>query len=413
LSLARRSPATSGLKRTKQTKISCPLCGSHRLQIFYSVNDVPASCNRLWTNKDDAQNCPKGDIRLAFCPRCTFISNIAIEPQKNRYDNQYDNSLFYSAYFQKFAKKLAAELVQRYSLYDKRIVEIGGGKVDFLSLILSIGDNNGFRLNPFDVGQENAGTAEGFGKSRLGPLQSLEGTERIDFIFSYHELEHMNDPKTFLSDLRLAVAQNLSVRLFFAVPNVLKAFEDGDYTDVVYEHVSYFTQPSLCFLFSNCRFNILNLEETEGEVFDSIYVDANIKQEGASQIKLVSHTAVMQVEKSVEQFTARANENIRGLTEEVKKLLDKGNRVVVWGVGARGVTILNILKETRIEYAVDINPRKQGLYVPGTGQTIVKPEFLSDYKPDYVLISNAPYEEEIKKILGSLKVDAGFLHVQH
>ena len=393
---------------------NCPLCGSSELLFFYNAIDVPASCNRLWKNKDDAINCPKGDIKLAFCHHCTFISNTAIEPQKNQYDNQYDNSLFYSAHFQDFARKLAAELVERYNLHGKTIVEIGGGKVDFLSLIISSGHNNGFRFDPFNWKGECADQAIiDFGSPSLRWFQPVSGDKRIDFIFSYHELEHMNNPKNFLSNLRLAIAQNLSVRVFFSVPNVLKAFQEGDYTDVIYEHVSYFTIPSLFFLFSNCGFNISNIEETRGEIFDSIYVDATINQEKTSKTKSVSEAAVNQIEKSIRQFAARTSENIKGLSEQVKTLLDKGNRIVVWGVGARGVTTLNILKDQRIEYAVDINPRKQGLYVPGTGQKIVKPEFLSDYEPDYVLISNTPYETEIRKTLDDLRIKAKFLHIFH
>ena len=390
-------------------KIPCPLCGGHGLRIFYSIKDVPASCNRLWTNKDDALNCPKGDIRLAFCPHCTFVSNIAIEPQKNQYDNQYDNSLFYSDHFQDFARRFAAELVQRYNLHNKRIVEIGGGKVDFLSLMTSLGHNNGYRFNPFNLTECADQAKNGFASSSLRSFQSEIEGKRIDFIFSYHELEHMNNPKNFLKDLRLAIAQNLSARLFFSVPNVLRAFEDGDYTDVIYEHVSYFTIPSLYFLFSKCGFNISKIEETQGEIFDSIYVDATVGQEETSDPALASHAEVIQVENCVRKFAARTNENIKRLSKHVKRLLDDGNRIVVWGVGARGVTILNILKDKRIEYAVDINPRKQGLYVPGTGQTIVKPGFLYDYKPDFVLISNAPYESEIRKTLDDFEINAKLL----
>jgi hypothetical protein len=221
----------------------------------------------------------------------------------------------------------------------------------------------------------------------------------------------MNNPKTFLKDLRLAIADNLSLRLFFSVPNALRAFEEGDYSDVVYEHVSYFTIPSLYFLFSSCGFTILEVEETVGEIFDSIYVDAAIKQGETSKTKSVSETAVIEVEKNVRQFAARTDANIMRLSNQLTPLLDEGKRIVIWGVGARGVTILNILKDHRIEYAVDINPRKQGLYVPGTGQKIVKPEFLSDYRPDYVLISNSPYETEIRKTLDDLGVRTKFLYI--
>ena len=96
---------------------NCALCGSSDLRIFYEVENVPASCNHLWKKKDDALNCPKGDIKLALCRSCTFISNVAIEPEKNQYDNGYDNSLFYSAHFREFTKKLTSMLVEKYGLY--------------------------------------------------------------------------------------------------------------------------------------------------------------------------------------------------------------------------------------------------------------------------------------------------------
>jgi hypothetical protein len=95
--------------------------------------------------------------------------------------------------------------------------------------------------------------------------------------------------------------------------------------------------------------------------------------------------------------------------DQVKQLLDNGKRVVMWGAGARGVTILNVLKDPRIEYAVDINPRKQGKYVPGTGQKIVDPKFLLDFKPDYIILANPAYENEIKQIVCNLEIKTEYI----
>ena len=88
-----------------------------------------------------------------------------------------------------------------------------------------------------------------------------------------------------------------------------------------------------------------------------------------------------------------------------------GQRVVVWGGGAKGVTFLNTLKtQDQIEYVVDINPRKQGRYVPGTGQQIVPPEFLRDYQPDVVIVMNPIYKSEIEQIIKGLGLTAKFLY---
>jgi len=55
---------------------------------------------------------------------------------------------------------------------------------------------------------------------------------------------------------------------------------------------------------------------------------------------------------------------------------------------------------------VDINPRKQGMYVAGSGQEIVRPEFLHEYRPDTVIVMNPIYSGEIGEMIGGLGVSA-------
>jgi hypothetical protein len=138
-------------------------------------------------------------------------------------------------------------------------------------------------------------------------------------------------------------------------------------------------------------------------------VDATRKQSKMQNLKPISELAVSQVEQIIQKFSAKTVENIKERSQQLTKLLDEGNRIVVWGAGARGVTFLNIFKDQRIEYAVDINPHKQGMYVPGTGQKIVNPEFLVKYKPDFILLANPAYGKEIKRMLDELKIKVKFI----
>jgi hypothetical protein len=55
-----------------------------------------------------------------------------------------------------------------------------------------------------------------------------------------------------------------------------------------------------------------------------------------------------------------------------------------------------------IEYAVDINPYRQGCFMPITAQRIVAPEFLRSYQPDLVIVMNSVYVPEITAMLASL-----------
>ncbi|MGA2767350.1 MAG: methyltransferase domain-containing protein [Candidatus Bathyarchaeia archaeon] len=395
----------------EQSGIHCSLCGSSGLWVFYEVTDVPASCNLLWRSKDEAINCPKGNIKLAFCPFCTFVTNIAVEPEKNQYGHRYDDSLFYSPHFQDFARKLAINLIQRYDLHNKSIIEIGGGKVDFLSLLIELGNNHGLRFDPFlmkveDKSRESVESIPSF-------YPQLDRSNKADFVFSYCELEHMNYPKNFLSNLRKIFGCSSKTHVFFAVPNALKAFEEGDFTNIIYEHVSYFTIPSLFHLFSSCGFNISEVTESKNGVFDSIYIDATPKTRMKSSFKPHLKPEAGEIKDGITSFAAKSTNTIEKYSSRLKQLLNKGKRVVIWGAGSRGVTLLNILKDPRIEYAVDINPRKQGKYVPGTGQKIVEPKFLLTHQPDYIILANAAYENEIRHIISNLEIKTEFIQIQH
>ena len=405
-------PERNQKMENRQTMQSCPVCGSSKLKIFYEIEDVPASCNILWDSKYAAVNCPKGQLRLAFCPRCTFIANSAIEPEKNQYGRLYDNSLFYSKHFQDFARKMATDLIQRYNLHNKTVVEVSCGKVDFLSFFCESGNNQGLRLSPTQLEKEFTYQNKNkfTGSAQPSCNRQAERLE-VDFVFSYHELEHLNNPASFLNALRQMLVHSPNASVFFAVPNAKKSFEEGDYTDIIYEHVSYFTVPSLYFLFSQCGFDVTEIMESKNAIFDSIYVAATREKRRKPIYKLNSQSAPNRIEFVTFSFGSKSKRIIENHMQRVKGLLNKGKRVILWGGGARGVTILNIIKDSRIEYAVDINPRKQGMYIPGTGQSIVAPNFLVDYKPDYVIVANPAYENEIRQIISNLGIEPKFILV--
>ena len=87
-----------------------------------------------------------------------------------------------------------------------------------------------------------------------------------------------------------------------------------------------------------------------------------------------------------------------------------GQKVVIWGAGSKGITFLNMLRsQGQIEYAVDLNVRKQGMFITGTGQQIVAPTFLQGYHPDFVIVMNPIYLSEIQQMISALGVNAALV----
>src|SRR3546814_15520530 len=75
-------------------------------------------------------------------------------------------------------------------------------------------------------------------------------------------------------------------------------------------------------------------------------------------------------------FACRHARIVEGWNRRLEHHREAGHRVVVWGGGSKGTMFLNFLQVGTgggIDYVVDINPRKRGRFVPGTGQEIVDP----------------------------------------
>jgi hypothetical protein len=64
--------------------------------------------------------------------------------------------------------------------------------------------------------------------------------------------------------------------------------------------------------------------------------------------------------------------------------------------------MLEIGSDRGIEHVVDINPRKAGRFLPGTGQEVILPEGLPERRPDVVVIMNPEYAPEIRTMVESM-----------
>ena len=63
----------------------CPSCGQVGLSVFYEVENVPVNSVLLVDSRQEALDFQRGDIRLAVCPACGFIANIAFDEALTQY----------------------------------------------------------------------------------------------------------------------------------------------------------------------------------------------------------------------------------------------------------------------------------------------------------------------------------------
>jgi SAM-dependent methyltransferase len=379
---------------------ACPVCGGEHIRMFYALDRVPAHSCLMLSTKEAARKCATGDIRLGFCAGCGFISNYGFGVMEGVYGQDYEATQGFSPTFSRYVDDLARRLVEDFGLRGKRILEIGCGKGQFIVAMCEAGMSGGIGIDPSYVpGRMNSEALAkiefiaDFYDERYGDLEA-------DVICCRHTLEHIARPREMVQ-LAADHARGGPGRLvFFDVPDTRRVLLEGAFWDIYHEHCSYFTGVSLGALFSAAG---LQVEKVWREYDEQYLLLVASSRKGHGAVAPAMEREVAELMGMVEKFSARCGRAVGQWKARIGGLARASQRVVLWGSGSKAVAFLNTLRlEEEIEWVVDINPHREGKFLAGTGQQIVAPGFLKDYRPDVVVVMNPVYREEIVRQLGSM-----------
>lgn len=208
--------------------------------------------------------------------------------------------------------------------------------------------------------------------------------------------------------VRNSIGSNLSTKVFFQIPDTDRVLGDLGFWDIYYEHCSYFSVPSLTYLFEKAGFKVI---ET-GTEYDGQYLMIEaLPVENNDNLNVdLKDTSI--IESLVINFEKRITERLDKWKSVINDYYKDGKKVVLWGGGSKAVAFLTTLGVVdQIKYAVDINPFKHGTFLAGNGQEIVSPDFLATYKPDVVIIMNPIYCDEIGLDLKKLNLNPTILPI--
>jgi len=382
----------------------CPNCGAGDLTAFYRVKNVPVHSVLLMSAREEALAYPRRDIELGYCGECGFITNREFDPSVHEYSTRYEETQGFSETFSRFARSLAARLIDRYDVHGKTVLEVGCGKGEFLELLCELGDNRGIGVDPAFVPERMTHLQPG----RIEFIQDFFSQRyahlKADFICCRHTLEHIGPTREFVLQIRSAIADRKNALVFFELPDVLRVLREGALWDIYYEHCSYFSRGSLARLFEACGFEVLDLEL---DYHDQYILIAAVPNDSPARRGGEVEADLEALRNAVAEFPRVCGETMRKWQATLQRIQDAGERCVIWGGGSKGVAFLTTLGiDKQIEYVVDVNPHKQGMFMPGSGHPVVAPEFLADYHPDHVIAMNPVYCGEIQEELDRLNVRA-------
>ena len=404
----------------------CPSCGQPDLKEVYQVRRVPVHSCLLLTSHQEALDFPRGDLTLAHCTACGFVTNTTFVPKQAVYAPGYEDQQSFSATFNQFASDLADHLIAKYDLHNKNIVEIGCGKGDFLHLLCERGGNQGVGIDPSVVPDRVHSTASERVRFVQAYYSERHAHYAADFICCRHTLEHIHTTADFLRTVRRAIGSRLNTGVFFEVPDASRILHDGAFEDIYYEHCSYFTPHSLAQLFRNCGFAVTDLYRAYGEQY--LLLEARPVAEPSNRIHPLEESAE-ETSHAITTFAVQVRKKLAHWTQHLQNM--QGKRLALWGSGSKAVAFLTSLAcVDQISCVIDINPHRHGKFMPGVGCEIRPPEYLKHYAQnqqsrqsqqnqqnqqnrqnrqdqiDQIIVMNRLYEEEVRQQLTSLGVQS-------
>jgi hypothetical protein len=364
------------------------------------LRDVPVFCNALWPTAAEARSAPLGQVELCYSPATGYLWNRAFDPRLVAYNPAYENSLHHSPRFVAYVTDLADRLIARYGLRGRQIVEIGPGEGNFLALLCERGRNWGLGYDAaYDPERQKVVTSPRMRivRDRYPYDRPVDG----ELVVCQHVLEHLDDPVALVEGVRRSIADDRRTAVYFEVPDATYMVEQLAVWDLIYEHVSYFSAPTLDLLFRRCGFEVTALDRAFGDQY--LYLEGlPAPAAGPATDEGPDVAALAKLTELVGAFGEHLRRLVEGWTARLGDWVGAGS-VAVWGAGSKGVSFLNLVPPGRdVAYVVDVNPNKSGLFVPGTGQMVVGPDELPPDDLDLVVVMNPLYVEEIRRTLAGL-----------
>ncbi|MEJ8572492.1 class I SAM-dependent methyltransferase [Microbaculum marinum] len=382
--------------------MSCPVCGSSAVVTFDRRLRVPVHQNKLCRSRAEALHTPTGRLEMTGCRTCGFVWNDAFDPDLLVYDDTYENDQTCSPAFRGHFDGRAARVAEALGDLDgARVVEVGCGQGDFLARIADLGGDAIVGATGFDPAWRGD-DGDGPGGTRIFRSYYEPATAALaggppDAIVARHTIEHVPDPVGFLKTLRAAAGAGTPARIFLETPCVAWIVANDQIQDFFYEHCSIFTASSLARALREAGFGPARATH----VFDGQYLwaEGGFGEDDPSGPE-------------IPDFDRWADEKRRYVDRwrAVIAAAEAEGPVYLWGGGSKGVTFTLLIDPdgAHLSGAVDINPKKQGGYLPVTGLPILAPEALPE-RGATVIVMNPAYRGEIEAQAKALGRSARFI----
>jgi hypothetical protein len=386
-------PLRADSPRAAEERAACRFCGT---PLDLTVVDLGMSplCESFLRVDQTRHMEPFFPLRVFACERCYLVQLEAFVAP--------DEIFTEYAYFSAYSTAWVEHARQYVEMISKRL------KLGADDLVVELASNDGYLLQHFvgtgiqilgiDPAANVAEAAEARGVPTLVEFFGRESAQRLvdegqraSLILGNNVLAQVPDLNDFVAGVQVLLRNDGTAT--FEFPHLLRLLEGLQYDTIYHEHFSYFSFATTAEIFRAHGLELYDVEElwTHGGSLRVYAQHAGGPHETTDTVFELVEREEREGLRSPERYAKFAEdvtESKRALLELLIGLRRDGKQVVGYGAPGKGNTLLNYcgIRTDLLDYTVDRNPYKHGLYTPGTHIPIFPPEKIVETRPDYILV---------------------------
>lgn len=375
---------------------SCPCCGSLTTKAVFRSPPLPVAGTRLYRSRAAALTAPMRAIDLAGCETCGFAWNASFNAEGLDYDSEYEGAQSRSQLFSTYLDTLAQGWLARASKPNPSILEVGCGQGEFLSALERCGATDLHGYDPAYRGQNGDGAT-----IHTEPLPAIP-TRRFDLVVNRMTLEHIPDPAAFLERMTGWIADG--GHLITQVPAGTDLLHQRGISDLVYEHVNYFSQAALYAVLQRSMSGVSQI----GVDFGGQHLTAVASRDSASR-RTDASTPLPDFDLIREKLSTQ----LETWPTSLRRLTNAHDEVWLWGAGSRAANVMSAVADPlAVAGVIDINERRTGCFLPGVACETHPPSVLAGKNGIAIVLMNDAYRDEITRVAQSYATHVDILSLQ-